>query len=260
MIAKAKSISHGAKGIDYALNKDGAEIIDKQLCIGDNGNEIMQEFGIFQDLNDRATNKEISFVLSPHVDDGKTLSNEKFKELKDEFLKEMGLENHQSIAIKHTDKDHVHLHIFVNRINMQGNCYNDEFISNRSSREADKVAERRGLKRASEIQKLREEKHKDVKKEIFQKHKEALSRSKGFEEYKNNMDKLGVKVNPTINKQGNMQGFRMDYKGHDFKASEVNRKMTLSKMEFPRTPLKNIENVQQMEREKRQEKNNEFKR
>jgi len=35
---------------------------------------------------------------------------------------------------------------------------------------------------------------------------------------------------PTINKQGQMQGYRVEYQGKDYKASSIDRKLTAPKL------------------------------
>lgn len=236
MIARAKSISHGARGIDYALKKEGAEIIEKRFVIGDNGTEIKSEFKIFQDLNTRATNKDISFVVSPETKDGRKLTNADFREIGEEFLKKMKLDQNQAIVVKHTDKDHTHLHIFANRIDTNGKAYKDSFISKDSQRVADKIAQERGLTRAKVVEAYNKEMTKELRAQIFEKHKAILQhRPRNFQAYKDLMKSSGVEVIPTINKAKKLQGFRMKYQGLDLKASEVNRSMTLSKMGVKKT-------------------------
>jgi hypothetical protein len=231
MIAKAKSIAHGAKGIDYALKKEGAEIIDKRFVIGDNGTEIKSEFKIFQDLNTRTTNNDISFVISPEPKDGRKLTNTDFREIGEEFLKRMKLDQNQAIIVKHKDKDHTHLHIFANRIDSNGKAYKDSFISKESQTVADKIAQEKGLTRAKVVQAYNKEMTKDLRAQIFEKHKAILQhRPKDFQAYKDLMKSSGVEVVPTINKAEKLQGFRLQFQWQNFKASEVNRSMTLAKM------------------------------
>lgn len=51
-------------------------------------------------------------------------------------------------VVKHTDKEHTHLHLVVNRIDRHGNAHNDSFISKESQTMADKVAIEHKLNRA----------------------------------------------------------------------------------------------------------------
>lgn len=72
---------------------------------------------------------------------------------------------------------------------------------------------------------------KDLRQQIFDKHKAVLEhRPKDFKSYSELMQSSGVKVVPTINKAKQLQGYRLEFNGHSFKASEVHRSMTLSKM------------------------------
>lgn len=231
MIAKAKSISHGAASMEYALKKDQAEIIDKRGVIGDNGKEIKQEFTLFQNQNHRCKNNDFSFVLSPEPADGKKLTNKEFKAISADFLKEMKLDTHQALVVKHNDRNHAHLHIYVNRINSNGKAYKDNFISKQSQTVADKIAQARGLTRASIVQEFKKEMHKDLKTQVFEKHKAVLEhKPKDFKQYKDLMKSSGVEVLPTINKAGKLQGYRIAFQGVNLKATEVHRSMSLSKM------------------------------
>lgn len=231
MIAKAKSISHGGKGIDYALNKDKAEVIDKRHIVGENGAEIKKEFGLFQNQNQRCKNNDISFVLSPEPKDGKKLTNKDFKAISDDFLKKMKLDKHQAIVIKHSDKEHAHLHVFVNRIDSNGKAYKDNFISKQSQTVADKIAQEKGLTRASVVKEFNKAMHKDLKNQILEKHKIVLQhKPKDFSAYKDLMKSRGVTIHPTINKANRLQGFRVGFQGVNLKASEIHRSMSLNEI------------------------------
>lgn len=231
MIAKGKSIGHIANSVDYAHFKIGSEHIDTNLIVVGDGTDIDKQFRIFQRLNTRATKKELSFVLSPEPKDGAELSNDDFREISQDFLRKMELHNHQSITIKHTDRKHAHLHIYVNRINHLGKCYDDTYVSKRSQDIADEIAVERGLVRARKVKEHNEEKTKDIKSIIYDIHLSVLLwKPADFDSYKMLMKKKGINVLPTINKSNRLQGFRVEFQGHNFKATEVNRKMSLSKI------------------------------
>lgn len=235
MIGKGKSIGHATNGIDYALNRDQAEIIDKRFVVGDNGTEIKNEFKIFQNLNQRCEKNDLSFVLSPEPKNGKALNNSDFKAIADDFLNKMGLGKHQAIVIKHQEKKHTHLHIFTNRIDNNGIAYKDKHIGYKSQNIADQVAQDRNLTRAKEVRDmniaLEKENLKEIKSTIFQKHRVVLEhKPKNFKEYSDLMKSSGVDILPTINKQGDLQGYRLKFQGHNLKATQVHRTMSLSKM------------------------------
>jgi hypothetical protein len=224
MIGKGKSIAHGGNGIDYALKKEHAQIIDKHLVIGDNGKEIKNEFKIFQNLNHRCTNNDISFVISPEPKDGSKLTNDDLKAISKDFLKKMNLDKHQAVTVKHSDTEHAHLHIFVNRIDENGNAYKDKHIGFKSQDMADKIAIERNLTRAKVVEQLNKESLKEVKSEILRLSEVAMQhKPTDLNDYILLMKANKVEIKPTINKAGKMQGLRVEFQGHDFKASEIHR-------------------------------------
>lgn len=247
MIGKGISIAHGREAIDYVLKKEGAELIDMRYCSGENGVEIMSEFRIFQDLNGRASNTEMSFVLSPEVAEGKSLSNDKYQEIAGDFLRQMGLEEHQAVIVKHNDRNHTHLHLIVNRIDMQGKCFKDHHIAWETQKQADKVAQIHHLKRAKDKWRQRDGLTPEIKKTIRQHHEQSINLSSDFNEYREQMKSRGVQIHLTQNKSGEIQGHRLEFDGQSFKASEISRKMTLSRLEFKSKSLEKRHNLEQEE-------------
>lgn len=231
MIGKGKSIAHISQAVDYALKKDKAEVLEMKGVFATNGKEIETQFDAIGANSERLKNKGMSFVLSPTPEDGSALSDAKYREITEEFTKKMEMSNNQWIAIKHMDKDHTHIHLFVNRKDMNGKVYKDNFVGKRSQFAADKVAQEHGLTRAKEVQLKKDELHKNLKQEIFKTHKEILKQKPiNFSDYSKKMQSKGIEIIPSINKSGKLQGYRVAKNGLDFKASAINRSMTLSKM------------------------------
>jgi hypothetical protein len=228
MIGKGHAISRTRASIAYGWNQEKeAEIVLREHVAGDTPAEIAEEFRIIQSQNERCTNNTLSFIVSPNIEDGKDLSKMDLEEVAKKFLKEMNLQDHQSIGFVHRDKAHTHVHIYTNRIGFDGKTYNDRFIGKRSQIAADNVARELGFKRVREVQQEKLQELKGVRQEIRNIHDRVLqSRPKSLDEYISKMKAQKVKVIPTINKANQLQGFRMEYKGVNLKASEVHRSMS----------------------------------
>ncbi len=146
MIGKGHSIARTGASIGYGWNQEkDAEVVLKEYLAGDTPEEITEEFKIIQSQNERCINNTLSFILSPTIEDGKDLSVKDLEEISKKFLKEMNLQNNQSIGFVHRDKEHTHVHIYTNRIGFDGKAYNDSFIGKRSQLAADNVAKELGL-------------------------------------------------------------------------------------------------------------------
>lgn len=229
MIGKGKSISHTKASLAYGWNQEKeAEVVYSQHLAGENPQEITEEFGIIQEQNTRCQKNTLSFVISPTIEDGKKLNKQKLKELTQQFIKQMGLKERQAIAFVHRDKQHTHIHLYVNRIDFNGKAYNDSFIGKRSQHAAQEVARAMDLTTVREIQQEKQLetiqtriKIKEIHEEVMKEHK-----PKDFDQYIHHMNRKKVQVIPSINRSGKLQGFRFEFKGENFKGSEVHRSIS----------------------------------
>ena len=144
----------------------------------------------------------------------------------------MQLKERQAIAFVHRDKAHTHVHLYVNRIGFDGKAYNDSFIGKRSQLAAENVAKEMGLTTAREVQLEKELDSIHVRLEIKNIHQRVMEnqRPKTLEGYMKAMKEQNVEVVPSINRANKLQGFRFEYQGHNFKASEVHRSMSGGKI------------------------------
>ncbi len=242
MIGKAKSCVGGFSLFNYVIaDEKGIELLRNNLC-GETPIEIFQEMKILQDLNQKAANKLISMVLSPHIEDGEKLNLKQLQNITKEFLNELEIDpdNSQFIAFLHTEKRHRHIHILLNRVDENGKLLKDNYIGKKAQWATHRVAEKNKLISAKQIRidKIKEAESikmdsKNLRKEIYQKHLNAMAtKPKTMEKYLSEMMKQGVKFIPTINKQGNLQGFRIrDMETQtEMKASGVHRNMGLKNL------------------------------
>ncbi len=233
MIGKGKSISHTKASIEYGWNQEkDAEIVFKQNLAGATPKEITNEFKIIQSMNANCNRNTFSYVLSPSIEDGKKLDANGLNKITDAFIKDLKLENHQAIAFVHNDKDHKHIHLYVNRIDFRGKAFNDSFIGKRSQKAAERVAERLNLKTVKQIQVEKLNGLKAVRNEINKLHIKCITKGKpkSFQGYINIMANEGINVTPVINKKNQLQGFRYQFKGVNLKGSEVHRSMSINKV------------------------------
>lgn len=233
MIGKGKSISHTGASMSYGWNEEkDAIVVYRQHLAGDNPKEITQEFKIIQSQNHRCTKNTLSFVLSPTIEDGQKLKNKELTEIVERFVKEMKLQERQAIAFAHQDKNHLHIHLYVNRIGFDGKAYKDSYIGKRSQLAAERVAQQMGLITVREVQQEKLNQVKNVREEIKQIHEKVITemKPKDFDQYINYMKQRNVEVIPSINKSNTLQGFRFKYKGHNLRGSEVHRSMSMARI------------------------------
>jgi len=229
MIGKGKAISHTQVSMQYGWDQEkNAQVVYAQNIAGDSPKEITAEFKLTQDLNINCEKNTRSFIISPTIEDGKTLDKKALSKVCQEFMKEMRLKDRQAIGFVHLDKAHKHIHLYVNRIDFQGKAYNDSFIGKRSQVAAEKVADRMQLTTVKQVQWEKDHNLQAIRTEIKRRHDLTMRQFKPrtFQDYIKGMETNGVKVIPSINKADKLQGFRFEFDNYNLKGSEVHRSMT----------------------------------
>ena len=236
MIGKCKAIAHGSTALDYIFRegKLGSRLAFHSLCSRE-PKAIYEEMKMVSDYNTRCRNKFLRIEIGIAPQDEKKLSVSELMRIAHLFANQMGLDNHQRVAVTHKDTDNRHIHIIANRISLYGEVYDTTFVSNRAARVAEEISRSKGLTIAKEVR--AERKHQKAKanpareqtKQQIQKICYAL-----LEKYKGtgitghpmflyDLNKSGVTIERLKNKQGKVYGLKFSYCGQTFKASEIGR-------------------------------------
>ena len=228
MIGIGNCILQARATIAYGWDQEkNAEVIFRQNLMGENPIEVAQEFRFIQSQNVNCHKKTLSFILSPTIEDGKKLGVRDLEEISKRFIQLMKLGDRQSIGFVHRDKEHLHIHLYVNRIDFKGHAYYTGFISNRSQLAAMEVAKQLNLKTIKEVVQEKLDKLAPIRAEIKHKHDITMKsfKPKTFDRYIKDMKTNGIKVIPSINKAGKLQGFRFAYNGYNLKGSSIHQTM-----------------------------------
>ena len=178
MIAKAATISHGGNAVRYSVNKDKAEIVKVNFLPDDISAEAMYQRMVLKQKEFASTiNKGrplkrnvIRMEISPTkeesagwtLDDWVRLANEYIqifdsidlsKKAKRTSAKSTNVKNSQYVVALHHDAKSVipHLHIDVNRVDMDGKVNDDHLIAERAMSAAYIINERRGWVQPEDI-------------------------------------------------------------------------------------------------------------
>ena len=236
MIGKFKAIAHGSTALDYIFRegKLGYQLAFHNLCSRE-AKTIYEEMKVVSDHNSRCRNKFLRIEIGIAPQDEKKLPVSELMRIAHLFAKQMGLDNHQWVAVTHKDTDNRHIHIIANRISLYGEVYDTTFASNRAARVAEEISREKGLTIAKEVkaekkyQKTKASPTREQTKQQVQKICYAL-----LEKYKGTgitghsmflyeLNKNGIAIERMKNKQGNVYGLKYSYAGQSFKASEIGR-------------------------------------
>ncbi|NJB82072.1 relaxase/mobilization nuclease domain-containing protein [Wenyingzhuangia aestuarii] len=234
MVAKGNCLSNTKVALIYGddINK-GASIVYSNYLHSHLPTEISKEFKLFQDQNTNCKKNTFSFIISPTIEDGKKMNESDFEKVCKLFLKELKLDQHQAVGYIHNDKNHKHVHLYVNRISFEGKAFDAWRIGKRSQVAAKNVALQMGLTTVDQVKEQKQENTKLIRGEIKSIHDLVMKqRPRSLKDYIKKMKNNNVIVKPVINKQNKLQGFRYEYNKQSFKGSEVHRNMSINKLNF----------------------------
>ena len=236
MIGKCKAIAHGSNALEYIFRegKLGNRLVFHNLCSRE-PKAIYEEMKVVSDYNTRCRNKFLRIEIGIAPQDEEKLSVSGLMRIAHLFANQMGLNNHQWVAVTHKDTDNRHIHIIANRISLYGEVYDTTFVSNRAAKVAEEISREKNLTIAKEVR--AERKHQkakanptreQTKKEVQQICYALLDKYKGggisgHSMFLYELSKNGIIIERMKNKQGKVYGLKFSYGEHTFKASEIGR-------------------------------------
>ena len=236
MIGKCKAIAHGSTALDYIFRegKLGYRLAFHNLCSRE-PKAIYEEMKVVSDYNSRCRNKFLRIEIGIAPQDEKRLPVSELMGIAHLFAKQMGLDNHQWVAVTHKDTDNRHIHIIANRISLYGEVYDTTFVSNRAAKVAEEISREKNLTIAKEVkaekkyQKTKASPIREQTKQQVQKICYALldkykgTGITGHSMFLYELNKNGIAIERMKNKQGKVYGLKFSYAGESFKASEIGR-------------------------------------
>ena len=236
MIGKCKAIAHGSTALDYIFRegKLGSRLAFHNLCSRE-PKTIYEEMKVVSDYNSRCRNKFLRIEIGIAPQDEKRLPVSELMRIAHLFAKQMGLDNHQWVAVTHKDTDNRHIHIIANRISLYGEVYDTTFVSNKAAKVAEEISREKNLTIAKEVkvekkyQKSKANLTREQTKQQVQKICYALldkykgTGITGHSMFLYELNKKGIIIERMKSKQGNVYGLKFSYAGQSFKASEIGR-------------------------------------
>ena len=187
------------------------------------------------DYNSRCKNKFLRIEIGIAPKDESQMTFKTLNRLALLFAKQMGLDDHQWVAVTHKDTDNLHIHIIANRICLGGRVYDTSFVSNRAARVAEELSRKHGLIIANEVRSARphrkaqadpvrertKQQVRNICYTLLDKHRgKGLS---GHSMFLYELHRSGVTIDLMKNKQDKVYGLKLTYGDHSFKASEIGR-------------------------------------
>ena len=147
MIAKIIKGTNFGGVVNYMLNKrEGeAKILQANGVCSSSSSDIAHDFNLQASMRPNVQKPVCHTILSFSASDAERLADEMMVKIANEYLAKMGYGDTQSLIVRHSDRQHPHLHICINRIGNDGKTISDRNEKYRSTKICRELTERYGL-------------------------------------------------------------------------------------------------------------------
>lgn len=240
--------------LSYALDRDAKKqpgwVVGGNIE-GHSTSDIVQQFQTTADM--RPDIEKPVWHQSLRLPKGEHLSDEKWTEVADDYMKRMGFkQQNPRIYIQHNDKAGEHIHIIASRVSMDGELYYGQNENLKSTRIIQDLEIKHGLTQTKSVEIDKDGKtimpdktkikknERDMairEQELPARRNIQIAIDKTIARISNNqqftasalaekLEENGVKVNPNISKTGTFNGFSFSMNDQFFKGSQLGKTYT----------------------------------
>ena len=236
MIAKIIKGTNFGGVVNYMLNKrEGeAKILQANGVCCSSSSDIVHDFNLQASMRPNVQKPVCHTILSFSANDAERLTDDMMVKIANEYLEKMGYGNTQSLIVRHSDCQHPHLHICINRIGNDGKTISDRNEKYRSTKICRKLTERYGLTLGEGKQKVNRPQLRGEDKlryDIFDAIKTVLPQSKNRKDFVAGLEQQGITTR--FKTKGNtdvIQGIIFVKDGCSFSGSKIDRSCSFTRL------------------------------
>mgnify|MGYP001013852560 CR=1 FL=1 len=236
MIAKIIKGADFGGVINYVLSKqEGKAIVLRCNNIGfTDQNLCVHEFALQASMRPNVQKSVCHTILSFSASDAERLTDDVMVKIANEYLEKMGHGDTQSLIVRHSDRQHPHLHICINRIGNDGKTISDRNEKYRSTKICRELTERYGLtigEGKQEVNRSRLKGEDKLRYEIFDTIKAVFPQSQTWKDFVAELEQQGITTR--FKTKGNtdvVQGIIFEKGGCSFSGSKIDRSCSFSRL------------------------------
>ena len=222
--------------INYMLNKpeDKAKVLAATGVRIASANDIAHDFNLQASMRPNVQKAVCHTILSFSANDAERLTDAMMVKIANEYLEKIGYADTQSLIVRHSDRQHPHLHICINRIGNDGKTISDRNEKYRSTKICRELTERYGLTIGEGKQKVNRPRLRGKDKlryEIFDVIKAVLPQSKNWKDFVEGLEQQGITTH--FKTKGNtdvVQGIIFAKDGCSFSGSKIDRSCSFARL------------------------------
>ena len=236
MIAKIIKGTNFSGVVNYMLSKreDEAKVLQAIGVRSSLPNDIAHDFNLQASMRPSVQKPVCHTILSFSAHDTERLTDDVMVKIANEYIEKMGYGDTQSLIVRHSDRQHPHLHICINRIGNKGKTISDRNEKYRSTKICRELTERYGLtigEGKQEVNRPRLRGGDKLRYEIFDAIKAILPQSQNWKDFVAGLEQQDITTR--FKTKGNtnvMHGIIFEKDGCSFSGSKIDRSCSFSRI------------------------------
>jgi len=236
MIAQIIKGTNFSGVVSYMLSKrEGkVKVLQANGVLNSFPNDIAHDFNLQASMRPSVQKPVCHTILSFSTHDSERLTDDIMVKIANEYLHEMGYGDTQSLIVRHSDRQHPHLHICINRIGNDGKTISDRNEKYRSKKICRELTERYGLtigEGKQEVNRSRLRGEDKLQYEIFDTIKSILPQSQNWKDFVAKLEQQDITTR--FKTKGNtdvVQGIIFAKNGCSFSGSKIDRSCSFSRL------------------------------
>ena len=235
MIGKISQGANFGGAINYVLNRKEAKLLATR-GLRQGSNEAMENsFNIQARLNSIA--KPVAHIsLNFSAEDNAKITDDFMVKVAAEYLEKMGYGNTQLLIARHSDRDHPHCHLVINRVDFDGKRISDKNEKRRNAKVCRELTERYGLYISEGKVNVKHERLRPAelaKHEIHDSLSKHLPNCKSWAELERKLRGDGIEVEFKYKgSTDTIEGVKFTKDDHTFSGSKVDKHFSYSKIDY----------------------------
>ena len=236
MIAKIIKGTNFSGVVNYMLSKreDKVKVLQANGVRSSFPYDIACDFNLQASMRPSVQKPVCHTILSFSTHDSERLTDATMVKIANEYLHKMGYGDTQSLIVRHSDRQHPHLHICINRIGNDGKTISDHNEKYRSIKICRELTERYGLtirEGKQEVNRSRLRGEDKLRYEIFDTIKSILPQSQTWKDFVAELEQQDITTR--FKTKGNtnvVQGIIFEKDGCSFSGSKIDRSCSFSRL------------------------------
>ena len=236
MIAKIIKGTNFSGVVNYMLSKreDKVKVLQANGVRSSFPYDIACDFNLQASMRPSVQKPVCHTILSFSTHDSERLTDATMVRIANEYLHKMGYGDTQSLIVRHSDRQHPHLHICINRIGNDGKTISDHNEKYRSTKICRELTERYGLtisEGKQEVNRSRLRGEDKLRYEIFDTIKSILPQSQTWKDFVAELEQQDITTR--FKTKGNtnvVQGIIFEKDGCSFSGSKIDCSCSFSRL------------------------------